>query len=74
MGRVPKRLKTEDKPVVEAVKVKVESDGNNDEKEEEEEEESSNNDKDEEQKDKGQEEQVTQPVVQVERPRMYHRD
>jgi hypothetical protein len=29
MGRVPKRLKTEDKPIVAAVKVKVESDDDN---------------------------------------------
>jgi hypothetical protein len=67
MGRVPKRLKTEDKPIVEAVKVKVESDGNDDNKEEVEE--SLDNDNNEEQKDKGQEEQAAQPVAQVERPR-----
>jgi hypothetical protein len=45
MGRVPKRLKTEDEPIVEAIRIKVESDGNNDDKEEEKE--SSNNDNDE---------------------------
>jgi hypothetical protein len=37
MRRVPKRLKTGDKPVVEAVKVKVGSDDDNDKEEEEEE-------------------------------------
>jgi hypothetical protein len=67
MGRVPKRLKTEDEPVVEAVKVKVESDGDNDDKEEEEE--SLDDDNDEERKDERQVEQVVQPVAQVERPR-----
>jgi hypothetical protein len=63
MGRVPKRLKTGDKPNAEAVKVKVkvESDDN-------EEEESSDNDANEEEEDKGQEEQAAQPVAQVERP------
>jgi hypothetical protein len=44
MGRVPKRLKTGDTPVVAAVKVKVESD--NDKEEEEEEEESLYDDND----------------------------
>jgi hypothetical protein len=66
MGRVPKRLKTGDKPVVEAVKVKVKSDDNNDQEEEEE---SLDDNDDEEQEDKGQEEQVAQPVAQVEWPR-----
>jgi hypothetical protein len=68
MGRVPKRLKTGDKPAAEAIKVKakVESD-NEDEEEEEEEEESLDNDDDEEEEDKGQEEQVAQPVAQVKR-------
>jgi hypothetical protein len=67
MGRVPKRLKTGDKPIAEAVKVKVKvkSDNNN---EEEEEEESSGNDDNEEEEDKGQEEQAAQPVLQVKRP------
>jgi CO dehydrogenase/acetyl-CoA synthase beta subunit len=60
MRRVPKRLRTGDKPVVEAIKVKVESD-DKDDKEEEEEEESSD---DEEEEDEGQEEQVVQPVAQ----------
>jgi hypothetical protein len=63
MGRVPKRLKTGDKPVVAAVKVKVGSD--NDVKEEDE---SSDNDNNEEEEDKGQEGQVAQPVAQVEWP------
>jgi hypothetical protein len=66
MGRVPKRLKTEDKPVVEAVKVKFEYDDNDDEKEEEEPSDDGDN---EEQNNKGQEEQVAQSVAQVERPR-----
>jgi hypothetical protein len=68
MRRVPKRLKTGEEHFVEAVKVKVKSDDDNDKKKEEEEE-SSDNDNDEEQKDNGQEEQVAQPVGQVERPR-----
>jgi hypothetical protein len=63
--RVPKRLRTGDKPAVEAVKVKVGSDDDNDKEEEEE---SLDNDNNEEQKDKGQEEQVGQPVAHVERP------
>jgi hypothetical protein len=66
MGRVPKRLKTGDKPVVAAVKGKVESDDNN--KEEEEEESSSDDDGNEEEEFKGQEEQVVQPVAGVEQP------
>jgi hypothetical protein len=66
MRRVPKRLKTGDKPIAGAVKVKVKTDDDNDK--EEEEEESSHNDNNEEEKDKGQEEQVVQPVAQVERP------
>jgi hypothetical protein len=53
---------------VEDVRVKVESD-DNDDKEEEEEEESMDDDNNEEQKDIGQEQQVAQPVAQVERPR-----
>jgi hypothetical protein len=71
MRSVPKRLRTGDKPVVEAVKVKVESYDNDDKEEEEEEgeESSSYNDNNEGEEDKGQEEQVAQPVVQVERPR-----
>jgi hypothetical protein len=64
MRRVPKRLRTGDKPVVEALKVKVESDDHEDKEEEE----SSDNDNNEEQEDKGQEEQAAQPVAQVERP------
>jgi hypothetical protein len=71
MGRVPKRLKTEDKPAAEAVKVKVKvkvkSDDNNDKEEEEEESLDDGNNKEE--KDKGQEEQVAQSVARVERPR-----
>jgi hypothetical protein len=67
MRRVPKRLRTGDMPIVEAVKVKVESYDNNDK--EEEEEESLDNYGSEEEEDKGQEEQVTQPVAQAERPR-----
>jgi hypothetical protein len=61
MGRVPKRLKTGDKPIVAAVKVEVES--NNNKEEEEEEEESLDNDDDEEEEDEEQEGQVKQPVA-----------
>jgi hypothetical protein len=61
MGRVPKRLKTGDKPNAEAVKIKVESDNDK-------EEESLDDDADEEEEDKGQEEQVAQPVGRVKRP------
>jgi hypothetical protein len=71
MRRVPKRLRTGDEPVGEAVKVKVKSDDNDDKEEEEEEEEkeeSSDNGDDEEEEDKEQEEQVAQPVAQVEQP------
>jgi hypothetical protein len=66
MGRVPKRLKTGDKPIVAAVTVKVESDNNKEE--EEEEEELLDIDNNEEEEDKGQEERVAQPVAQVEQP------
>jgi hypothetical protein len=64
MGRVPKRLKTGDEPVVVAVKVKVKSDDDKEDKEE-----SLDNDNDEEEEDKGQEGHVAQPVAQVELPR-----
>jgi hypothetical protein len=62
MGRVPKRLKTEDKPVVAAIKVKAKA--GVDKEEEEEEEESLNNDNDEEQ-----EGQVAEPVARTVLPR-----
>jgi hypothetical protein len=58
MGRVPKRLKTGDKPNAEAIKVQVKV-GSNDNKEEE----SSDNDANEEEEDEGQEEQVVQSVA-----------
>jgi hypothetical protein len=68
MRRVPKRLKTGDKPNAEAVKVKVRVKVKSDNDKEEEEEKSSDHDNNEEEEDEGQEEQVAQPVARVERP------
>jgi hypothetical protein len=60
MGRVPKRLKTDNEPVVEAVEVKEEK---------EEEEESLDNDENEEEEDDEQEGQVAEPVPRTVQPR-----